>query len=881
VIRSGVRRLLQLPLRGRWERDVEDEIKLHLAMRAEQLMAEGRSADDAYAEAVRRFGKGSLHESRAQLFKAARHREQHMRRTEFIADLRQDVRFALRTLARQKVWTTVTVLTLALGIGATTAVFSVVSSLLLHAVPYPAADRVVLVGEEPTGGNKTGVQVSMNAPPPLFRAWRDNNRSFDAFEPYRSESMLMATSGDPSSISAARVLPSFAAFAGQQPIRGRLFTNDEVRDKAHVALLAEGFWRTRVGANERVLGQAIRLEDSLYTIIGIMPAGAQVPRTGRLSDDVWLPIDATNNRVGFHILGRLRPGVDAAAASRELDTLAARSGVFPKGKLPFVSRVAHPSQMVSFRDSLLMLMAAVAVVLLVSCTNVAHLLLARGAARRREIAVRIAMGAGRGRLLRQLTTESIIIAAGGAVLGVLLGWIGLHGLLAMRPSNMLELAPAHLDATTLWVAVGVAVATGLVFGSLGALQAMRDSVNDALKLGATSVSHSRRHDRVRSLLVISETALSASLLVGATLLVRSVINMQHTDLGFDPRQLYGVQMDLPESRYATEASRNAAVQAAVDRLRALPGITDVAAASVGPYGRQFRIGTLEIERDESTRGDGTDFIDVNGVQTGYFRTMRVPIVQGTTFTDTSENSTQVIVNAGYARKHWQEKSPVGARIRIAYQGKGAWLTIVGVAADAMLSGPVRETSAPFLYTPWAAGTNPSIMIRAAEGAEISPAVRVAMRSFDPHGRPPFVSSMSTLVQSAIGEPRFVMLILSAFTFLAVLLAAVGLYGVLSYSVAQRTREIGIRVALGATRGTVAADIVRRGMALAIIGAMIGLLAAYWARGGVEKLLFGVPSLDAMSFAAGGLGLLVAALLACIIPTRRALAVDPMTAIRAD
>ena len=880
MIRNGIRRAFRLALRRRdqWQREVEDEIKLHLTLRAEQLMARGANPNDAYEEAVRKFGP--LDESRARLMDAARHREQQMQRTEFFGDLRQDASFAIRTLSRQKGWAAVTIVTLALGIGATTAVFSVVSSVLLHAVPYPHADRVVFVSQQPNQGNTTGIRVSITPTSPIVNAWRAGNHTFEALEPYRLTGAILTTSSEPVAVQATFILPSWLAFAGERPLVGRIFSAAEIETKAPVALLGEGIWRERFGADAKVLGRSITVGDTAYTVIGVLPTSLKTPGVDRDPTDLWLPLDPRDTKLGLLAVGRLRPGATIAATTRDLDSLAVHAGVYPPGKIPFVSAVRRPTELVNFRDSLIMLMGAVALVMLVACANVAHLMMARAASREREIAVRAALGAGRARIFRQLLTESLVLAFAGAAGGVLLGWLGLKTMIALRPESMSALSVAHLDLTTLGVTIAVAVGSGLVFGVAGAFQSSKQSTHESLKAGSLATSHTRGHDRFRSLLVVSEMALSATLIVGATLLIRTVVNLQHSDLGFDARELYAVKVSLQKKHYPTAASRAAFYGELSTRLRAARGVSTVAFSSVPPGARSFSVGTFEVEGETpATNAGSSSFTDVNTVDNDFFKTMGIRIVEGSSFTDTTEAAGQVIINAGFARTHWLPGGALGHRVRVAYQGNGPWKTIVGVAANALTGGPGTISTAPLLYTPMAAPSlQESIMVRTDGRMDLSGVVRALVKSIDPQQTPPEIESSEAVVGRSISGPRFTMLLLTLFTVLALILAAVGLYGVMAYSVAQRTREIGIRVALGATQGRIAKSVVVRGVLLATVGAAVGLGGAYWGTRLIERMLYGVAPLDAMSFATGAAVLILTAVAACVVPTRRALAVDP---IRAD
>ena len=889
MIRAGVRRAFRLALRrrDRWEREVEDEIKLHLSLRAEQLVAQGATPDEAYREATRRFGP--LTESRARLLAAARHREQHMHRTEYLDDLRQDVSFALRTLGRQKGWTAVTILTLALGIGATTAVFSVVSTLMLNLLPYPHADRVVYVDQQPSQGNNTGIRVTITPSAKIVRAWMQNSRSFEAIEGSTFGPRSLKTLGEPSRVMAAEVFPSFPDFAGQRALRGRMFTAQDIGNGGRVVVLSEAFWHERFGSDPSVLGKVITLNDTSYVIVGIMPEALQVERRVRPAE-VFLPLDVRDDARGMSVMGRLRRGVAIDAATRELDSIFARASQFSDGRLPFKTMISTPAQKVRMRDSLLLLTGAVALVLLVACANVAHLLLARSAARQRELAIRAALGAGRWRILRQLLTESLILAFLGSACGIFLGWAGLHGLIALRPPSYNEIQLAHLNALTLWVTVGLATLSGVAFGIVGAVQSARYSAHETLKSSASSASASGRHHRGRALLVVTEMALSAMLLVGATLLIRSVANLQRADLGFDPKGLYAVILPDKTERGATPAARAAFMTEFVSRLTHLPGVRSAAIATVGPGSRSMSIGRLEVDGETAPPKGATSFIDVNQVEPGFFATMGIALVEGSTFSDTSAAAHQVIVNAGFARKHWGDASALGHRVRIAQNDlSGAdeqpansepWFTIVGVAHDASTTGAALESSAPLLYTASGATESPIVMVRTSGSALALAPVTSLVRTIGMR-RAPTIKSTEEFLSRSLSGPRFITLVLSIFTGLALMLAGVGLYGVMAYTVTQQTREIGIRVALGASGSRIARGVLGRGTWLAVTGAVIGLVGANWSTKMIENQLHGVTRSDPLSFVSGAIVLVLVAIVACVVPTRRALAVDPMTAIRAD
>jgi len=888
VIRSDVRRLLTLKLRRRdWEREVEDEIRLHLELRAESLAGQGMPADRATAEAIRRFG--SLTEARARLVDAARHREQRMQRVEFWSTARQDLAFAVRTLGRNKTWTAVAVLTLGLGIGATTSVFSATSSLLLHPLPYPDADRVVIVQQQPSKGNNTGVNVSISPNRQVVSAWMSAAHSFQDLEPYDEKDGLMRTHGDPSPVHVAAILPSFLRFAGVRPVIGRVFSASEVAAHAPVLLLGEDAWRTRFGSDPAVLGRAITIDDTAYAIVGVVPQVLRVPSVAAKPAFAWTPLNMADAGRSADVVGRLARGASVGTATRELESIQAR--VLTRGDGPgvsFTTILLDPSRLLSFRQSLVILTWAVALVLLVACTNVAHLVLARTASRGRELAIRTAIGASSGRVFRQLLTESAALAFAGGILGVVLAWVGVKATVGIRPAGLPELASVRLDGTTLVLTACIAVFSAVAFGVVGAVRTGRRT-HDSLKAGALSTSHSRAQDRVRNGLVVTEMAMSALLLVGASLLVRSVIHLQNADLGFDPHGLYAIETGIAEpaqdsanTAALAQDRRNVALELR-ERLQHAPHVKGLTFSGLRPSTMSFMIGALEAEGGPVPDRNTMAFIGNNSVTPDYFAVMKTRLVNGGTFTDTSDTSPQVIVNEGFAREQWSGASPIGRRVRLDFHGHpGPWWTVVGVAQNVASAGPTEEGSAPLLYFPERyAGRAPALLVRTDGSKDAIAGVQAIVRSIDPARMHPKVFGVEAMLDRSLAQPRFVTMLLLAFTALATVLAAIGMYGVMAYGVAQRTREIGIRIALGAPAARIGRAVVLRGAGLAVAGAVVGLAVAGVAGRVLQSQLYGVSAHDPVSFAAGFALLFIIAVLACVAPTRRAVRIDPLTAIRTE
>ncbi|HUQ83318.1 MAG TPA: ABC transporter permease [Gemmatimonadaceae bacterium] len=861
----------------RAEADVDDELAFHVEMRARDYMAGGLSEPEARQAATRRLG--NLASARTECIAITARRERRMTRAQLIDAFVHDVRFAWRTLGRQKGWTLVAGVTLALGIGANTAVFSVVNALLLHPLPYPNSSRVAIIYQEPTEGNSTHMRVFVNPQPEVIALWRANARSFEALEPYAaSDQGLRASDGTNSTVRTGFVLPSFAAFTGVRPTIGRAFGQADVAAREPVVMLSEPFWRSRYGADPTIVGKPIILDRKPYTIVGVMPAAFRLPRLSETVSDVWAPLDLKAKGLRLSVIGRLRPNVTTIAATRELNDIYTESPEAKREQGQFRTRLSSPSELVGFRQSLVLLSWAVALVLLIACGNVAHLLLARTAARQRELAIRAALGASRLRIVRQLLTESVLLGAAGCAGGLLLGWLGLHALVAIRPDSLPELAEARMDGTTLFVTIALSAITGIVVGSLGALNALRHSAHDALKAGALAVSQSRAQRRLRSLLVVSEMAVSTVLLVGATLLVRSIIHLQSIDPGFNPRGLYSIHVSLPRSQYSNAAARSGFTMQLTDRIRNVPGVASVTVAAGAPPWRSFMIGMLQIEGEPAPTPGATNFVDTDEVGPDFFRTMGIPLLQGSTLTDTSR---QAVVNDGFAKKHFPGTSALGKRFRVVYDGKEEWNTIVGVVGNASTGGLTSEATTPIFYVPAVDLFEPVLLVRTNPGVDPIASVRALIAQADPTLAPPTVSNIELALARTVAGPRFTMLLLVVFTGLALVLAAVGLYGVMAYAVAQQTREIGIRIALGATRGSIAKSVLGRGVAMAVAGAVLGTIGARWGSKLLESFLYGIERTDVVSFAIGVVLLVGTAVVACLVPMRRAIGVDPLVSIRAD
>ena len=851
--------------------DVDDELRFHIEMRIDDYVARGMSEEDARRLAHVRVG--DIERARRDCVTIGHQRSSRMLRTRIIDAFRQDASFAVRSLAQRKGWTLVVMVTLALGIGANTAVFSLIDHVLLRPVAYPGADRIVIPMLEMKGRESLTFGASARA----ITAWRGQAKTLDGIEAINAHDvMLTVPRGAPALLHAASVTPGFPAFAGEVPLIGRTFVEaDGLPGAEPVVALSEALWRRRFGGDASVVGTRMTLDGRSHTIVGVMPATLRVPSRIQASTDLWIALDLKSPNAGGEALARLRPGVSASAAQDELSVLLAAAG--GEEAQTFRARLSPLTSMVGFRDSLWMFGIAVALVLFIVCGNVAHLLLAQATARERELAVRRALGAGRGRIARLLMTETLLLGILGCAGGVLVAWLGLKILLASRPPGLSYVAGVSLDMRALGVAVALSLVTSVAFGVFASLHALRRPTQSILKSSGTGVSATRGHHRLRGLLIVSEIAFSAVLLVGASMLLRTVWNLNRIDPGFEPRGAYAMEVFLPMERYPNDAARDAFYRELGDRARRIPGVTDATIAAMAPPGGRLIFGVLEPEdRPFAVRPKSTT-ITVNYVRQNFFRVLGMRFIEGSTYQDTTAAGGEIVISQAAARALWPEGPAVGRRFRTSAKGK--WWRVVGVTEDEATAG-FGEPAKPMLFFSEPTPLPASLIVRSPD-ADPTAKLRELLIAMDPLLSAANVSSLEADLSRKTAKQQFTMTLLTVFTIIAVLLSAIGLHGVMSYAVAQRTREIGVRVALGATSGQIARGVLSSGLAWTVAGLAIGTVGAWWCARFIESLLFGVSPTDAVSFAAGAVILIGISVLACVVPARRAAAVDPIVAMRGD
>jgi predicted permease len=800
--------------------------------------------------------------------------------------LTQDLRYALRTLLKSRTFTAVALLALALGIGANTAIFTVVNAVLLRPLPYKDPDRLVLIQ------TNNPPQKIKQAPTswPDFLDWSDQNSVFEEMAAFSRWSTIITSGNEPERLPTGFVSGNFFSTLGVNPVAGRAFSEGEDLAGAEpVVVLGSGLWKRRFGSDPSLVGQTVTLSGKAYTVIGIAPDLFK-DLSGQV--DAWLPIirdadgESRDNRE-LRAIGRLKPGVSREQADAEMGAIAARlQESYPKTNAGWGANVAalHESIVGDVRAPLWILLGAVCFVLLIACANVANLLLARAAGRRKEVAIRTALGASRPRIIRQLLTESLLLSAAGGAAGLLLAVCGARLLVAISPDDIPRLSEINLDGRVLIFACVVSLATGLVFGLAPALQASKLNLNESLKEGARGSSEGFRRNRVRSLLVISELALALVLLIGAGLLIKSFIRVRSVDPGFNPEGILTVELSLPYKKYRLPQARVAFFDELMARLESLPGAQSAGLTLNLPLngGGISAWHGVVLEGHPITPEEMTQ-TENRIISPSYFRTMGIPLLKGREFTaqDNRQDAPHIVtVSDTLAKRLWPDEDPIGKRIRFGHDEPFA-REVVGVVGDVKRFGLEGAedwaTYVPYAQQPW---TEMVIVARAAsEPASLAGAIKAAVQAVDKDQPIHNAKTLDAIIANSTSQRRFNLLLLAVFAAVALILAAVGIYGVMSYSVTRRTHEIGIRMALGATPRDVLGMIVGQGLALASVGVGVGVAAAYGVTRVLESLLYGVSPTDPLTFAATALLLASVAVAASFIPARRATRVDPMVALR--
>ncbi|HEX8072777.1 MAG TPA: ABC transporter permease [Pyrinomonadaceae bacterium] len=804
----------------------------------------------------------------------------------------QDVRFGVRMLMKTPGFTLVAVAALALGIGANTAIFSVVHKVLLQPLPFAEPARLVGLHSRDERDGTLGEAFSY----PNFQDLRAQRQLFEGVAAYSRASAFLVGSEGPEQLRGLVVSADLFPLLGARAALGRVFTTEEDKQgRERVIVLSDALWRQRFNADPKIVGQAITLTSGPATVLGVMPEGFKYP-VGEQRVEYYMPLaqsvspDNFNQRgaVFLSVVARLRAGLTLQQAQAETTRVATQlAAAYPDSNtaLGFVLKPLHEDLVGDVRPALYVLLGAVAFVLLIACANVANLLLARAAARQKEIAVRTALGASRGRIVGQLLVESLLLALAGGALGLLLALWGLDLLIAAAPADIPRLHDVKLDPVVLAFTCGVALLTGVVFGLAPAWQASKTDFNDALKEGGRGGTEGLRHNRLRGALVVSEVALSLVLLVGAGLLLQSFWRLLKVDPGFRPERVLAADVLARGKQFAEPAQRAVFFQQVLQRVGQLPGVEAVGAVSPLPLGGNFESYSFRVEGQTYPRGE-EPAADFRVISPDYFRTMAIPVKQGRAFNerDTDKAPPVVVINETFARRFFPGENPTGRRLALddGEDDHAAPREIVGVVGDVRHAG-LDQPVTPEMYVPFQQlpPARLSIVTRttAADPAGVATSVRAAIREVNAEQPVYNVRPVTQLLAQSVARRRFNMLLLGTFAALALVLAALGIYGVMAYSVTRRTHELGIRLALGAQRGDILRLVVGQGMVLVGTGAALGLVAALLGARLMASLLFGVSALDPLTYFGVALLLAAVALVACLIPARRATRVDPMVALR--
>ena len=867
--------------RKRMLNELDEDIQEHIARETQDNLDRGMSPEEARYAAMRKFGNVMQVKEEARDVWSLLWLEQ----------LLEDMRFGLRLLRKNPGFTLVAILTLALGIGANAAVFSVVYAVLLRPLPYKDPSSLLVLHE--TTPKVGDVSVSF----PNFIDWRAASRTFRQMAAVQAVDFNLAGVTQPENISGDAVSPNFLSMMGVRPFLGRDFdASEEKPGTAPVLLLSYSLWQSHLGGDPNAVGKTLTLDGRSFTIVGVLPPNYRSLDT----TDVMLPIGvwATDNsgaikergeRGDMVVIGRLAAGAGFGQARAEMEGIAARLAVEYPGSNDQFSVKLQPIRQAFVGDmktAILVLFGAVLFVLLIACANVANLFLVRGASRTKEIALRIAFGASRGRIIRQMLTESLILACFGGVVGVGLALGGIRGMARLIPGDMLSGATVNLNGAVLLFVAGVVALAAFIFGLAPALHSTKPDVQSELKEGGRSSGGGVAQNRLRGALAVAEISLALVLLIGAGLMMKSLYRLLEVDPGFRPERVLTMGMDLRAQQYSEDPAVLNFWQQLIDRVSALPGVQSAAVGTVIPLTDSHSRSDVTIEGMALPTPGNFPHPDVHIVSPGYITALGIPLLRGRTFTDQDNEKAPLagMINAMVARRFFPNEDPIGKRFMFGHPSAAnppKWYTVVGVVSDTRLYGlanPARlEVYVPFRQNP---RNSMALVVKSgADPASLTSAIRDVVQSID-KDQPVFaVSTMQELVSNSVATRRMTLVLLGLFSGLALVLGAIGIYGVISYSVAQRTHEIGIRMALGAPRADVFRLVVGEGLKLAGVGITIGIAAAFGLARLLSSLLYGISATDFETFLGVAVLLALVALVACYVPARRAMRVDPTVALR--
>jgi predicted permease len=857
--------------------DLSEEIPEHLEEKIDELLATGMSREEAAAAARREFGNVTLIEEDSRV----------VWRWPSIENFLMDGSYALRTLRRSPGFTLVVVLTLALGIGANTAIFSVVNAVLLRPLPFPNSNRLV------RAFGKSPITDKSDVSPADFLDYRAQNHVFDHFEGIIDGNTIFNLAGKdkPTQVKGAVVTSGFFDTLGVQPLLGRTFVAaDEQIDNPQVVVLSHRLWQERFGSDPRAIGKVVELDGSRMTVVGVLGMDLRFFSDG----DVWIPapfeVTGMKSRPSrfLRVIGGIKAGINISQAQAELDTIADRlAKEHPDSNTGWSMRLVplQTALVGDARQPLLLVLGAVALVLFIACANVASLLLARNSSRTKEIAIRVALGAGRGRLVRQMLTESVLLALSGGAAGIVLANWGLQLLRRVGPENLPRLNEVSVSGTVLLFTTTVAIFTGILFGFGPALQASHRDTTQSLKEGGVSAPSKSQH-RAHDALVIAEVALSLVVLIASGLLLNSFWRLIHVNPGFDPSNMVTAQISLTSPGLKDESRRRAFFDQLQDRIGSMPGVLSVGFVSELPLSGQANDTYVTItEHPTVSSADRLD-ADMRVVAGNYFQVMRIPFLWGREFTvgDTALAPPAVLINEPFAKRFFGDEDPIGKHLKI-FEGKPELVTreIVGVVRG-IKHFALQETLRPEMFLPYpqSPALRMNIVVRGTGNPlALGSAIRTTVSSIDPDEATSSFRTFGEIVSTSAAGERFNAMLLGAFGGIALLLIVAGIFGVLSYLITRRTREIGLRMALGAQRSNILTVIVGHGMSLVLIGLDAGLTGAYGLTRWMSSFLFGVKATDLLTFLTVSAILAAAGLLACYLPARRAMRVDPMVALRSE